>query len=158
MRFIYLLATVTFVAACARVVTDPAESSSSSSATSSSSSSTSSGECPAQPAIGGPCTTAGATCPVPFGCCNGTATCQGGVWVYSSLGCAEACVQCGPQLACTGNAVCVVLAYETESYTCHEDICPATPDCSCDQAICDEHTLACISVQSKVVRCECPNC
>jgi hypothetical protein len=133
----------------------------SSSSTSSSTTSTSSGgNCPAFPHIQGACTIPGQVCPVPFGCCGGTAVCgTSAIWVYESPGCAEACIPCTMTFGCTGDAVCVDYQSDSnESFGCQKDPCPGSSDCSCADPVCQGAGLSCQSHAPTLVVCDCPTC
>jgi hypothetical protein len=112
--------------------------------------------------VGSACGNEGASCVVPFSCCNVSAICTGGVWVATEADCAEACLPCGPSgFGCNVNAVCVTDEFDIQvSYQCAENPCAPGPlDCGCAEKLCQQNFLSCAgTMEPGQLLCDCPTC
>jgi hypothetical protein len=161
----FVAVSLTFAACGGRAVVDAsgtggfiASSSSAQSSSSSSSSSGSTSTCPEFPAIQGRCMTEGQVCPVPYGCCGGSAVCMGGLWRYESAPCGATCVPCSGNFACESGAVCLELAGDCcVSYECRIDPCPGSTECVCVEALCGP-ALTCTGHTATGIGCACTLC
>jgi hypothetical protein len=115
--------------------------------------------CPEFPAINGFCSIPGQVCPVPFGCCGGSAVCNAGRWGYQGPACSQPCLPCFQNFGCTPGAVCLALEGDAfATFECRMDPCPGSTDCGCAQQLCTDGALHCASHTATQITCDCPTC
>lgn len=76
--------------------------------------------------------------------------CQGGLWQYLGVDCAQPCsLDCGPSgFACEPGALCVTYIGMTTTYQCRGNPCFETVGCPCVDSFCQEQGMTCNNVQS----------
>jgi hypothetical protein len=99
------------------------------------------------------CNQEGMSCRMDYACCQGSITCEAGVWTADPPACAQPCLNCGDGLTCSLDAICVHDTAVYDSYQCVKNPCPGMPDCSCAAAVCGMNFQQCKSVQMYTVTC-----
>jgi hypothetical protein len=114
--------------------------------------------------IDGFCNIEGQSCPMSNACCGTAAVCKGQHWqLQAPQDCHQPCFQCGDDLKCTTDSLCVELELDSGlAFACVLQTCPTdvTRTCeNCGNPVCQmAPPLSCSSVQGNTVVCDCPTC
>lgn len=82
-------------------------------------------------------------------CCNGSAVCKGGLWIFLDVPCGQACGgNCGPNdFSCQPGALCVTYIGPVTTYQCRVNPCFEGADCGCAGSYCAEQNMSCNNIQ-----------